>query len=121
MLIATSCENRLVNQAIMHISRTWVITKYEKEGIDETPIFASNFVNYSITFDINEDYTENYIFLGSPVIITGIYIFSQEAGILTFSDEFQSRVYDIVTLTDTEMTLLDLNSETSEIYYFIPQ
>ena len=121
LLMATSCENHLVNNAIDHISRTWIVTKYENDLIDETITFTTKYVDYSITFDVNQDYTENYIFLGSPVSITGIYIFSMEAGILTLSDEFQSRVYDIITLTDTEMTLLDLNSDTSETYYFIPQ
>lgn len=116
--LSTSCENIRVDQAIEHISRTWSVYKYEIDGYDQTPLFTSAYSNYNIVFTDTSDYTESYIFLGTPVTITGIYIFSDKANILTLSDEFQSRVYNVLTLTNNEMTLEDRNAENNQVYYF---
>ncbi len=118
LILSTACNDHQVNLAIDHISRTWTVYKYERDGVDITPVFTSSYGSYSITFDLNKSYTESFITFGTPVTITGIYIFSNDAGILTLSDEFQSRVFDIITLNNTDMTLQDFNSDTSEVYYF---
>ncbi len=115
---STSCEDLRIDQAVEHISRTWSVYKFEIDGYDQTPLFTSTYLSYNITFTDTLDYTENYTFLGSPVSITGIYIFSDKAGILTLSDEFQSRVFNVLTLTNNEMTLEDRNSDTNQVYYF---
>ena len=118
LFLSTACEDQRVNQAIDKISRTWTVYKYEKDGIDITPVFTSSYADYSIVFEKSQDYTETFIFFGSPVTITGIYIFSDQAQILTLSDEFESRVFDIITLNNSDMTLQDINSDSTEIYYF---
>ena len=118
LFLSTACEDQRVNQAIDKISRTWTVYKYEKDGIDITPVFTSNYVNYILTCEKTQDYTESFILFGTPVTITGIYIFSDQAQILTLSDEFQSRVFDIITLNNSDMTLQDINEDTSEVYYF---
>lgn len=118
LFLSTACEDQRVNQAIDKISRTWTVYKYEKDGIDITPVFTSNYVNYTIACEKTQDYTESFILFGTPVTITGIYIFSDQAQILTLSDEFQSRVFDIITLNNSDMTLQDINADTSEVYYF---
>ena len=115
---STSCEDIRIDKAVEHISRTWSVYKFEIDGYDQTPLFTSTYVSYNITFTDTSDYTENYTFLGSPLSITGIYIFSDKAGILTLSDEFQSRVFNVLTLTNNEMTLEDRNSDTNQVYYF---
>lgn len=118
LFLSVACEDQRVNQAIDKISRTWTVYKYEKDGIDITPVFTSNYVNYILTCEKSQDYTESFILFGTPVTITGIYIFSDQAQILTLSDEFQSRVFDIITLNNSDMTLQDINSDTTEVYYF---
>ncbi len=118
LFLSTACEDQRVNQAIDKISRTWTVYKYEKDGIDITPVFTSNYVDYTISFEKSQDYTESFMLFGSPVTITGIYIFSDQAQILTLSDEFESRVFDIITLNNSDMTLEDLNADTTEVYYF---
>jgi hypothetical protein len=115
---STSCGNIRVDNSIAYISRTWSVYKYEIDGYDQTPLFTAAYSFYNITFTDTSDYTENYTFLGTPVTITGIYIFSDKGNILTLSDEFQSRVYNVLTLTNNEMTLEDRNAENNQVYYF---
>lgn len=116
--LASSCEDIRVDQATEHISRAWSVYKFEIDGYDQTPLFTSTYLNYNITFTDTSDYTETYNLGATPVSITGIYIFSDKASILTLSDEFQSRVFNILTLTNNEMTLEDRNAETNQVYYF---
>jgi WD40 repeat protein len=115
---STSCEDIRVDQGIDHISRKWSVYKFEIDGYDQTPLYTSTYVDYNITFTDTLTYTENYTYLGTPLSIDGIYIFSDKASILTLSDEFQSRVYNILTLTNNEMTLEDRNSDVNQVYYF---
>jgi len=115
---STSCGDVRIDQAIDHISRTWSVYKYEIDGYDQTPLFTAAYSAYNITFTDTSDYTENYTFLGTPLSITGIYIFSDKGNILTLSDEFQSRVYNVLTLSNNEMTLEDRNAENNQVYYF---
>lgn len=114
-----SCDKINENEAIEHISRSWTVYKYEIDGYDQTPLFTAEFVTYSLICERDQDYTESYLLFGTtPVTITGLYIFSDGDDILTLSDEFQSRVFNVLTLTNNEMTLEDRNSDTNQVYYF---
>ena len=114
-----SCDTVNEHEAIDHISRTWTVYKYEINGYDQTPLFTAKFGSYGLICERDQDYTESYLLFGTlPVTITGIYIFSDGENILTLSDEFQSRVYNVLTLTNNEMTLEDRNSDTNYVYYF---
>lgn len=116
---ATSCDNVNENAAIDHISRTWTVYKFEIDGYDQTPLFTSEFGSYSLFCERNQDYTESYILFGvTSVTITGLYIFSDGDDILTLSDEFESRVFNVLTLTNNEMTLEDRNADNNQVYYF---
>jgi len=114
----TSCEKFNENQGIEKISRVWTVYKFEIDGYDQTPLFTSTYGTLTLTCEKDQDYTESYTFLGTPTTITGIYIFSDGDDILTLSDEFQSRVFNVLTLTNNEMTLEDRNSDTNNVYYF---
>lgn len=118
LLSVNSCDRINENAAIDHISRTWTVYKFEIDGYDQTPLFTSEYTSYSLFCERSQDYTESYVlFGGTPVTITGIYIFSDGDNILTLSDEFQSRVFNVLTLTNNEMTLEDRNAESNEVYY----
>lgn len=114
---ATSCDRFNENQGIEKISRVWTVYKFEIDGYDQTPLFTAMYGTYTLTCEKSQDYTETYTLFGSPTTITGLYIFSDGDDILTLSDEFQSRVYNVLTLTNNEMTLEDRNSDTNNVYY----
>jgi len=117
LLYVTACNNFNENAAVDHISRTWTVYKFEVNGYDQTPLFTATYGSYQLICERDRDYTESYVFLGDPKSITGIYIFSDGDDILTLSDEFQSRVYNVLTLTNNEMTLEDRNSDSNNVYY----
>ncbi len=118
LLTVNSCDRVNENAAIDHISRTWTVYKFEIDGYDQTPLFTSQFATYSLFCERSQDYTESYVEFGvTPVTINGIYIFSDGDDILTLSDEFQSRVYNVLTLTNNEMTLEDRNADNNEVYF----
>ncbi|HMU68770.1 MAG TPA: hypothetical protein PK511_08840 [Chitinophagales bacterium] len=113
----TSCDNFKESEAIEHITRTWTVYKYEVDGYDQTPLFVATYGTYTLVCEKDQDYTETYTVGATPVTITGIYIFSDGDNILTLSDEFQSRVFNVLTLTNNEMTLEDRNADTNQVYY----
>lgn len=119
ILSATACEDHRINLAKEELEGTWTVYKYEVDAIDVTPTFTSIYSAYNISFDKVKNYTESYNYLGvTPVLVTGSYYFSESGKILTWSDENGSRVYNVLTLNDTAMTLDDYDADPSEVYYF---
>ncbi|MEZ5013880.1 MAG: hypothetical protein R2794_06275 [Chitinophagales bacterium] len=60
------------------------------------------------------------IISGPHRYIDGIFIFSDHADVLTLSDENQTRVYNIVTLTNSALTLELLGGTDTEVFFFEP-
>ncbi len=117
LIAASSCEDHLISLAKEEIEGTWTVYKYEVDTIDVTPVFTGTYLDYSIEFDRVKNYTENYTLGVTPVTVTGIYLFSDNAKIMTLSDENGSRVFDVVTLNDTALTLQYMDSLPTTVLY----
>jgi hypothetical protein len=123
MVAICSCKKDEETQLSMtdELSRQWEVVKYEVNGSDETATFESLFPEYSVDFNSDGTYTEYYFVLGVLVPVNGTWLFMNNNTEIQMTDPDQTRLYHIMKLTTTELTVEDANTAAEDIFYLQPK
>ena len=117
-----SCQKDELSRTKTNLSRTWVIDKVEIGGTDTTSTWKSQFVSYSIQFNKDGKYFENYVTGGfnTEVKENGEWSLTSDAITLTLvrEDKQYSRTYEIILVDETNLHVSKVGSEPKEEYYF---
>jgi hypothetical protein len=116
------CQKDELSRTKTNLSRTWVIDKVEIGGTDTTSTWKSQFVSYSIQFNKDGKYFENYVTSGfnTEVQEKGEWSLTSDAINLTLvrEDKQYSRTYEIILVDETNLHVSKVGSEPKEEYYF---
>ena len=116
------CQKDELSRTKTNLSRTWVIDKVEFGGIDTTSTWKSQFVSYSIQFNKDGKYFENYVTGGfnTEVQEKGEWSLTSDAITLTLvrEDKQYSRTYEIILVDETNLHVSKVGSEPKEEYFF---
>jgi hypothetical protein len=116
------CQKDELSRTKTNLSRTWVIDKVEIGGTDTTSTWKSQFVSYSIQFNKDGKYFENYVTGGfnTEVQEKGEWSLTSDAINLTLvrEDKQYSRTYEIILVDETNLHVSKVGSEPKEEYYF---
>jgi len=115
------CQKDELSRTKTNLSRTWVVDKVEIGGIDTTSTWKSQFVSYSVQFDKDGNYFENYTTGGFNTQVTekGEWSLASDAITLTLvrEDKQLSRVYEIILVDETSLHFSKVGSYPKEEYY----
>jgi hypothetical protein len=121
-VILLGCQKDELSRTKTNLSRTWVVDKVEIGGIDTTSTWKSQFVSYSIQFNKDGKYFENYETGGFNTQVTekGEWSLASDAITLTLlrEDKQLSRVYEIILVDETNLHFSKVGSNPKEEYYF---
>jgi hypothetical protein len=116
------CQKDELSRTKTNLSRTWVIDKVEIGGTDTTSTWKSQFVSYSIQFNKDGKYFENYVTGGfnTEVQEKGEWSLTSDAITLTLvrEDKQYSRTYEIILVDETNLHVSKVGSEPKEEYFF---
>lgn len=121
VMIAAGCATK-EEQARTNIQRSWRIDKVFENGQEVTSSYTATRANYRIYFDGDNTFEEVYQQFsgGDNVTVTGIWEFSDNASLLTLTDNNQSRLYAIDKLDEDELNISDRNSNNDRKIEFVP-
>jgi hypothetical protein len=116
------CQKDELSRTKTNLSRTWVMDKVEFGGVDTTSTWKSQFVSYSIQFNKDGKYFENYVTGGfnTEVQEKGEWSLTSDAITLTLvrEDKQLSRTYEIILVDETNLHVSKVGSDPKEEYYF---
>ena len=120
-MIVAGCATK-EEQARTNIQRSWRIDKVFENGQEVTSSYTATRANYRIYFDGDNTFEEVYQQFsgGDNVTVTGIWEFSDNASLLTLTDNNQSRLYAIDKLDEDELNISDRNSNNDRKIEFVP-
>ena len=121
VMIVAGCATK-EEQARTNIQRSWRIDKVFENGQEVTSSYTATRANYRIYFDGDNTFEEVYQQFsgGDNVTVTGIWEFSDNASLLTLTDNNQSRLYAIDKLDEDELNISDRNSNNDRKIEFVP-
>ncbi len=120
-IAVTSCKKAHEEFKKDLLSRSWVVSAYKKNDVDETATFKSTLVNYTITFNDEGNFSITYTFLGLPVGINGTYAFeNNEQQIRLTESNGTQHVYAIDELTAARCTVTSYGTD-KEQFFLVPK
>ena len=101
------------------VTNTWVLSKVEVNGQDETPQSSS----YTLKMTLKEDETlsANYTVLTIPFTTTGTWAFNSDKSALILTDNSGTSTNTILRLTNKEMKLRQIANGDTTINTFVVQ
>jgi hypothetical protein len=119
-LLFTSCEKQKISDGTEDLCRTWKVATYEVDGSNETDFFHATYLDYTISFYSDGNFTEQSIFVGVPVTITGTWLFQNHVKEIKLIDPTETRIYTIIDLSSLKLTVEDESTATDDVYYLEP-
>ncbi|MBC8046569.1 MAG: lipocalin family protein [Fimbriimonadaceae bacterium] len=109
-----------INENTDRIAGLWQIEKKEVNGSNQTDNFKASHINYVLSFTPEGAFTETYAdAFGDLQIFEGSWLFLNNVKELKLSDNTQDRIYDIIELTTTILTIQLLNTPDETLFYFV--
>ncbi len=101
------------------VTNTWVLSKVEVNGQDETPQSSS----YTLKMTLKEDETlsANYTVLTIPFTTTGTWAFNSDKSALILTDNSGTSTNTILRLTNKEMKLRQISNGDTTTNTFVVQ
>ena len=101
------------------VTNTWVLSKIEVNGQDETPQSST----YTLKMTLKEDETlsANYTVLTIPYTTTGTWAFNSDKSALILTDNSGTSTNTILRLTNKEMKLRQIANGDTTINTFVVQ
>lgn len=101
------------------VTNTWVLSKVEVNGQDETPQSSS----YTLKMTLKEDETlsANYTVLTIPFTTSGTWAFNSDKSALILTDNSGTSTNTILRLTNKEMKLRQIANGDTTINTFVVQ
>ena len=101
------------------VTNTWVLSKVEVNGQDETPQSSS----YTLKMTLKEDETlsANYTVLTIPFTTTGTWAFNSDKSALILTDNSGTTTNTILRLTNKEMKLRQISNGDTTTNTFVVQ
>ena len=101
------------------ITNTWILSKVEVNGLDETP--SSSSYTMKITLKEDETVTAEYTVFTLPYTITGTWAFNSDKSALILTDNTGTSTNTIVRLTNKEMKLRQISNGDTTTNTFVVQ
>ena len=101
------------------ITNTWILSKVEVNGLDETP--SSSSYTMKITLKEDETVTAEYTVFTLPYTITGTWAFNSDKSALILTDNTGTSTNTIVRLTNKEMKLREISNGDTTTNTFVVQ
>lgn len=119
--VFTSCKKAKEEFKKDLLSRTWKMSVYKKNDIDQTALFNSVYVNYLIGFNDQGNFSQTYTFLGAPVGISGTYIFENNEQQIRLTDTSgKVTLFSINELSSSKLTVTVFGTD-KEQFFLIPK
>lgn len=122
IMVSTGCATK-DEKARTNIAGTWRISKVYQNGNDITDTYLDTRPNYRIKFTNGGDFQETYSPFsgGTPISVSGAWVFSDGINKVTLTDANQTRVYQVDELSEDNFNITDLGSTNKREIHFVPE
>lgn len=121
VMVSAGCATK-DEKARTNIAQTWRISKVFQNGNDVTTTYLQTRENYRLKFTNTGDFLETYAPFsgGTPISISGTWVFSDGINKVTLTDPNQTRVYQVDELSEDNFNITDLGSFNKREIHFVP-
>lgn len=102
LLLFAGCSKQKIENSTVMLSRSWTLNKYYENGMNLTGHFDSVYTDYTLNFYDSGNYTQTYLFNGTTAYNkTGTWQFLNVVNQIQLTNDVQTVIYDITTLTES--------------------